>query len=209
MLENLLIPIGKSLISPFMSLISWTYGKFKRPSIELKKAPANFFFHIKPGVTVERMREILGAPHKNIGEDYLYSFRDLRVQISIDNENSIRSISAALTNISRLSRFSIPPLSYILGKTTFLDVLEDESPIHSDLSSKFYHYWTEAYYGSWGGYFYYSFGVLEAPGIASPPGKFWSPNTQTRSEIPKDKRINWVSISISEGIPAFNYLSFM
>lgn len=209
MFESDLISLGKSLTSALFKLISWAYGRFKRPTISLRKAPSNLFDHIKPSISVEKMREILGVPHRSYANEYLYSFKDLCVQISTHNDKYINSVSVALVRVSNLSKFKLPPLDFILGKTTFLEILDENAVIESDSSSKFYHYWTKAYYGFPGAYYYYTFGVLEAPGITSPPGEFWSPNIQSKSEIPKNKKINWVSISNSADIPSFNYLGFM
>ncbi|WP_157381510.1 ETEC_3214 domain-containing protein [Methylophilus sp. 5] len=209
MIESLLISLGKSLISPLLKLISWAYGRFKRPNIELKRAPSNLFDHIKPGRSAEKMREILGAPHRKYADQYLYKFKDVCVQVSVHNDEYIQSVSMALSRVSKLGRFKISPLDFTLGKTTFLEVLKENSVIESDSSSKFYHYWTKAYYGFPGAYLYYTFGILVAPGVASPSDEFWSPNLHNRSEIPKDKKINWVSISHSDDLPSFDYLGFM
>lgn len=209
MLESLIPTLSKSALTLFSKLVFWAIKPFERPSIKLKKAPSNLFSYIKPGITFDRLKEILGAPHKAYADQYLYSFKDICLQVEVQEDQLIKSVSVALTQVSRFSRFKIPPLDFILGKSNFFDVLGAESQIESDSSSKFYHYWTDAYYGSWGGGFYYTFGVLEAPNIASPENNKWSPNLQSRAEIPRNLKINWVSISVSEGLPPFSYLGFM
>lgn len=105
MLET--IPLIKSLTTPVAKTVSWIYSKFKRPSIELKKAPENIFQHIKPGVDFDRVKEILGAPHRKIHDEYLYSFKDLKVQITVEPDNQISSVCAALSEVSRRTRFKI------------------------------------------------------------------------------------------------------
>jgi len=208
-LDPFLISVGKSLISPFTKLASVAYEKFRRPSIEYKKAPSNLFEHIKPRVTFEKMQEILGVPHRRYENKYLFVFSDLFVQIIIDENRLVSSVSAALTKITFRSRFKTPALNFVLGKTNFVDVLEDDSPIELDFSSKHYHYWTKAYYGFPGLYLHYAFGVLEATGIPSPPGKHWSPDLDQRSDIPHNKKVNWICIADSDEIPPFSYLGFL
>lgn len=208
-MEPFLISAGKSLISPFTKLISFVYRKLSRPSIERKKAPSNIFDHIKPGITFDRVREVLGTPYRRHDSKYLYNFSDLKIQIITDINGQVSSISAALSRITWRSKFKVPVLEIILGKTTFLDVLEEDNPIHSDSSSKHYHYWTEAYYGFPGLYFHYAFGAMEAPFINPPPSQNWSPNLDDRSSIPKNIKINWICISDSSEIPPFSYLGFL
>lgn len=208
-MEPFLISAGKSLISPFTKLFSFAYRKFSRPSIELKKAPSNIFEHIKPRVPLERVREVLGIPHRRFGNEYLYDFSDLRIQIITNANEQVSSISAALTRITWRSKFIIPSLDIALGKVTFSNVLEDKNPIRFDSSSKHYHYWTEAYYGFPGSYCHYALGALEAPGIEPPPVKNWAPDFEDRSNIPKNIKINWICISDSAEIPPFSYLGFL
>lgn len=38
--------------------------RFKRPRITRSRAPDNLFEQLCPGTTLERMREVLGAPHR-------------------------------------------------------------------------------------------------------------------------------------------------
>ena len=208
-MEPFLISIGKSLISHFTKLFSLAYRKFSRPSIQLKKAPSNIFDHIKPGVTFDRVREVLGTPYRRHDNKYLFNFSDLKVQIITDPNGQVSSISAAISRITWRSKFKVPVLEINLGKTTFLEILEEDNPIQSDSSSKHYHYWTEAYYGFPGLYLYYAFGAMEAPCIEPPPGDNWLIDLDDRSSISKNIKINWICISDSADIPPFSYLGFL
>lgn len=208
MTEPILLSLGKTVLSPVFKLVGWVFKKWKRPSLSLTRAPSNILEHIKPGVPIERVREELGAPHRKADRQYCYLFSDLCVQIDTEDDVCVDAITVALRRMDWRSKFIIYPLQIVLGKTTFLEILDAETKIEFDKSSKHYHFWVTCYFGFPGLYLNYAFGALEAPGIIW-QGEHWSPESQLRSEISKKLKFNWVCVYRLQEIPSFNYYGFV
>lgn len=171
--------------------------RFKRPKVTLRRAPENMFDQLCPGTSLERMREILGAPHRESDGQYSYSFRDALVQIRSKDQKSITSVAVAIPRIDKKSQFAIPPTALVLGKVRLNQVLPDsESGLKKDSSTKHWGIWVRNYYGFPGLYRYYTFGVLEAPCLECPSFE-WDHATDTLKSKPEDVIINWASVSSS------------
>jgi hypothetical protein len=54
-------------------------------------------------------------------------------------------------------------MEFVLGKLRLSDVLDSDSEIKKDNSTKHWGFWVQQYYGFPGLYRHYTFGVLEAP----------------------------------------------
>ncbi len=44
----------------------WLWERWRRPTIAHKRAPRNFFDHVRLGVSSERVRELLGPPPSSL-----------------------------------------------------------------------------------------------------------------------------------------------
>lgn len=209
MTDPLLFSVAKAIASPIAKLIGVAYGRFRRPLVANKRAPKNLFEHVKPGASVARMKEILGTPHQENDGQYRYAFIEACVQVDAADQITIDSVSVGLTRTKWWNRFQVWPIhDLILGKTTFASVIETDLPVVFDYSSKFYHFYIVKYYGFPGFYWNYAVGVLECPRVF-PDDYHWSPNTQSRDEIPKKMKVNWVCVTRCQEPPTFSYYGFL
>lgn len=190
-------------------LIGALIDRFKRPKVALKRAPENLFEQLTPGTSIERMKELLGAPHRESEGEYSYSFRDALVQIRSTDLKSVLSIAVVLPRIDKKSVFTVYPMGFVLGKQSLHDVLTPESNIIKDSSTKHWCFWVREYYGFSGLYRHFTYGVIEAPGIVPPPFDWDHTNNRLESD-PKTVLVNWVCVSgtQAEG-EEFNFWAFI
>ncbi len=208
MSDPLWFSAGKALLSPFFRLVGWGHEKLQRPHIALRRAPKNLFEHVKPGISVPRMREVLGVPHREEQGQYRYVFSEACVQLDSEDETTVDAISVGLSTISWRHRFRVWPMHFVLGKTTFRSVVEPEDKVEFDFSSKHYHFYVVKHFGFSGLYWSFALGVLECPWVY-PDHHHWSPTQQSREQIPPEMKINWASVTRSGVHPTFNYLGFL
>lgn len=209
MTDPLLLTIAKTIASPVLKLIGFAYGKVRRPLITERRAPKNLFEHVKPGASVERVKEILGTPHQEGNGQYRFVCTEACIQVDSADGISVDSVSVGLTAVTRWNRFHIWPVDeLVLGKTTFASVLEADDQVVFDSSSKFYHFYVVKYFGFSGLYYRYALGVLECPRITPDP-YHWSPTAQPRTDPPKEMKINWVCVSRFDEPPPFSYYGFL
>lgn len=209
MTDPLLFSVAKIILSPVAKLMGLAYGWFRRPTVSYKRAPKNLFAHIKPGASMARVKELLGPPHQETDGQYRYAFSEACVQVDSCDKTTVDSVSVGLRSVARRNRFHVLPIDNILlGKTTFASIVEANDKVVFDYSSKFYHFYVVKYYGFPGFYWNYALGYLECPGV-SPDEYHWSPNAQSRDEIPKKMTINWACVTRLEEPPSFNYYGFL
>jgi hypothetical protein len=176
-------------------LIGGFIERFKRPKVAKKRAPENLFEQLCPGVSLDRMKELLGAPHREIdGRQFSYSFSDALVQVRSADRKSIRSVAVALPTIHKKASFPIYPTSFVLGRLRLNEVLAEGAEIKKNSSTKHWGFWIQNYYGFTGLYRYYTFGVLEAPCLSCPNFE-WDHDKDTLKSDPKNIVINWASVS--------------
>lgn len=125
---------------------------------------------------------------------YSYSFSDALVQVRSLDRNTITALAVALPKIDKRSHFQIYPMKFVLGKLRLGDILDSDSEIQKDNSSKHWGFWIQNYYGFPGLYRYYTFGVLEAPCLDCPPFE-WDHTNNVLKSGPKDVVVNWASVS--------------
>lgn len=202
------LTITKTISSPLAKAAGFLYSRVRRPTVEYRRAPKNFFAHVKPGVSVARMKEVLGTPHAEGGGQYRYAFSEACVQIDSEDAVTVDSVSVGLTRVTARNHFHIWPIhDLVLGKTSFASVIEAADEVIFDSSTKFYHFYIVKYYGFPGFYWNYAMGVLECVGVA-PDEHFWSPTNQSRDDIPPKMKINWACVTRCSEPPAFNYFGF-
>ncbi|MDD2915791.1 MAG: hypothetical protein PHP70_10800 [Gallionella sp.] len=205
MIESILNLVS-NLITP---IVVWFIGRFKRPTVTRTRAPENIFEQLCPGTSLERMKEILGVPHRESKGQYSYSFSDALVQVRSNDSSSITTLAVALPKIKKRSHFAIHPMHFVLGKARLNEVLDTDSAIKKDNSSKHWTFWVRNYYGFPGLYRYYTFGVLEAPCLECPPFE-WDHDKGNLKSDPKDITINWASVSgSSEDGEYFDFWAFV
>jgi hypothetical protein len=213
MLESLLAFLSKLGSSLSGRLIDWAIERFKRPRIQLKRAPENLFHHLAPGTSLARVREVLGTAQRVEGEWHSFAFSDAHVQIGSRDGQSVESIAVVLPEPAARAQFPLVILPIVLGKSTLGDVLalipEAEIEIKKDSSTKHWCFWTECYFGFSGLYRHYLFGVIEAPSVLSPEFEWDHANNRLASD-PKTVRLNWMAVSSSQGAAeSFNFWAFV
>jgi hypothetical protein len=202
-----LLALVKSLGAPLWKGLGYMLAKWKRPVVKYSKAPKNLLEHVRPNISVERVKEILGAPHNADKEQLRYLFSDCCVQVDFDEQQSVHSVSLGLSRVSLRTRFEVWPIDkLVLGKTTFASMIENEI-VELNKSSKFYHFYVVKNFGNHGHYKNYAIGVLACAGVGGVK-EHWSPEQQPISEIPPKMVVNWVCVTNLEAPPGFNYFGF-
>src|SRR5437763_1699665 len=157
MTEPLWLWVAKAVSSPLLKLAGYVANSLRRPSLSYRRAPANLFQHVKPGVSVQRMRELLGSPHKERTGEYCYTFADACVQVNASDDATIDAVSVAISDVGWRNQFPIWPMTTLtLGKTSFKEVVEENDGIHAESSSKFFHFYVVRFYGFPGLYWNYA-----------------------------------------------------
>ena len=209
MTDPFFFSVAKAILSPAIKLVGFAYELFHRPSVSYKRAPKNLFAHIKPGASMARVKDLLGSPHQETDGQYRYAFSEVCVQVDSADKTTVDSVSVGLRGVARRNRFPVWPINdLLLGKTTFASLIEESDKVIFDYSSKFYHFYIVKYYGFPGLYWNYALGYLECPGV-SPDGYHWSPDAQSRDEIPKKMTINWACVTRLDEPPSFAYYGFL
>ncbi len=209
MTDPLFLAVARTALSSATKLVGFAYEWFRRPTVSYKRAPKNLFTHIKPGTSVARVKELLGPPHQETDGQYRYAFSEACVQVDSTDKTTVDSVSVGLRGITRRNRFHVWPINnLLLGKTTFASIIDASDKVIFDYSSKFYHFYVFKYYGFSGHYWNYALGYLECPGV-SPDGYHWSPDTQSRHEIPRKLIFNWACVTRLEEPPLFNHYGFL
>lgn len=209
MLEVALSFISKVAGGFAARLIDALVERNKRPKVRLKRAPENLFEQLTPGTSIERMKELLGAPHREFEGEFSYAFRDALVQIRSADHRSVLSLAVVLPKVDKKTLFPVYPLGFVLGKQSLHDVLTSDSIVNRDNSSKHWCFWVREYYGFSGLYRYFTYGVIEAPGI-TPPNFEWDHENNKLQSDPKTVPINWVCVSGTESVvEEFNFWAFI
>jgi len=130
MSDPLLFSLGKAIVSPAVKLASYAFEKFRRPYLSAKRAPKNLFEYVKPGVSLGRVKEVLGPPRGEDDGQYRYLFAEACVQIDSTDKITVDAVSVGLTSVVRRNRFHVWPIAQlVLGKTTFASRLRCQSRI--------------------------------------------------------------------------------
>ncbi len=98
------------------------------------------------------------------------------------DDRSVDGITLILPKFNRRNRFPIPLTTFVLGKTTLADVMDKETQIEKDFSSKHWQLSVEQFYGFPGNYNYYTYGVFTGLRCEYP---IYSLEWDYEKEIPK------------------------
>lgn len=206
MIETLISVVGK-----LISASAWIAGKVRRPRISRRLAPLDIFEQFGPGTSIERMKELLGAPYREQANRYGYKFSDALVQIESENGMSISALGVALTRKGWRDTFEVypHPMKLILGRTTLGDVLEEGMKVNYESSSKEDLLFVQIGYGFPSLYRNFTFGVIHAPFLQG-ADFVWDHNNSRLLTDPKNIRLNWVAVSFpSDQATLFDYWLFM
>ena len=178
-LSSIISGIVSGLIASF---IFYLYQKKKENkekliidiSPNLKSVPKNILDHVRPGFSIEKMREILGVPNyiydREYDEEslkstnvYEYRFKNIFITIVSDDGKSIDTVDAFTRSYMDFNvEFSINPFDNecrgIIGKSTInFDLLESISKIETTSMEREEFYKIITYHGRYGNFMQYSF----------------------------------------------------
>jgi len=205
-IETLISIFGKAITA-----LSWLFEKISRPRIAGRRAPIDIFEQCGPGTSIERMKQVLGAPNKTSGNRFGYKFSDALVQVESEDGISISALGVVLPRKKWRTNFRVypHPLNLILGKATLEDVLDEGAEIKWGSSSKEYILYMNTFYGFPGLYRGFTFGVIHAPFVS---GADYRRDRHNGRLITNPKRIplNWAAVSLSsEEAVLFDYWLFL
>ena len=194
-LNSILITVIGGLI--FWRLREWLSNKIN-PDIRFEKAPRNILKHITPGVTVEKVKELLGAPYYDDQGRLIYKFKHLNIEFKVESDR-ITTIILLLKNFGFRRKYPIHPTKYTLGKTTLGDVIHNQENLGVEVASKHGKVWIERYFGNPGYYWNYTFGIFDGPS-AQYPHDFpeFSTSEQRIFGDYDDLKVNFIAVSNKE-----------
>jgi len=162
--------------------------------IQYKPTPSDLAEHLEPGITSNRVRELIGAPHF-ISENYwFYRFLETQVEIIFEGE-VIRDITFALIEGEKYKATLSEVNEYTLGELTFSDLLSENQNIevHSRSSGRTHEAYTSIGVGIPGTYRMFYFGaIMPFHGSRLHHTDFdWDIDSQSVKGFPSDAIINW------------------
>jgi len=181
---------------------SWKYAgkRWRRPAIESLRTPANLFQHLAPGVSKDRVKEVLGSPHRTYSTTWAYRFIDAMVQIEFWENGGAKSIVLGITIHTPKGGFAVPMLAKPIGSMTLADAMEeDEGQLEYRSSLRTEELVWVARIGPPGAWLYYTFGALSplAPGYLRESIFAWDRDEEKLKSNPSDVLLNWVGVSAS------------
>jgi hypothetical protein len=180
---------------------AYSYAKkhLFRPSVETSKAPKNIFDHIQPSASKDRVKEVLGSPHRMVGDAWGYRFKDAMVQIEFWDSGSAKSVALALTIYSSKAGFRLPMIDQPLGVLTLEDAMNDQGDLEYRSSLRTEEVLWKTRIGATGAWLNYTFGSLLplAPGYLAETSFQWDHESKQLITSPADVKINWIAISDS------------
>ncbi len=199
MLEALTGILGKVISAAFGPAFSYAKKRWLRPSIETEKAPQNVFEHLQPGASKDRVREVLGSPHRTAGETWGYRFRDAMIQIEFWDSGSAKSVALALTIHSPKAGFKVPMIERPLGQLTLEDAMSESGEIEYRSTLRTEELLWKARIGATGAWLNYTFGALcpLAAGYLADVSFRWHREANRLITRPADVKINWMAVSDS------------
>lgn len=184
-------------------------SRFQRPSvrIERRKTPVNIFTGIELGAPAEWVREQLGPPTRVGDKWWGYRFTDSLLSIDFYENDSVKSISVALTD--KNAQFEFPTWHFDcrpLGLMTLKDLLSaDHLSMEFIDSLRHRELLIKGREGPKGAWHYIGFGAL-SPDIPGPllESMFeWDRVNNVLLSNPDDVLINWATLSSTYDIDGF------
>lgn len=207
MIEALTGFAGKAigwLVAPIWKYLNKT---FRRPSIQLVKAPRNLLEHLRPSASRDRVRELLGPPHQEVSEHWFYIFSDVLVQIEFWQEGGAKSIALGLVGNRRKHQFPIPICEKPLGQLFISDVRELQDTLRYRDSLRHQEILVESRLGPTGAWSHWTFGAMMAVGSRTLLESHfeWDQKTGSLKTPQSLVLVNWVAVSNSDAEVYFDW----
>ncbi len=169
--------------------------------------PYNILEAIEPNSPKERVKEILGVPHRISDKIWQYRFKEALIEISFYENNAVKTTALALTTKSPKRGFAIPMFDKPLGHISFGDFGRELTNIRLRTSLRTSELLLETRVGPSGAWLNITFGALSplTPGVLAEviiPSSI--NNKVTLSEAAKIN-INWVAVSGSSDEEWFDW----
>lgn len=168
--------------------------------------PLNILDHVTPGVSCERVREMLGAPHYADTWAWTYRFAEAQLYIVVKEER-VREVSLAMVHGHCLTMDFIH-FDLVLGRATLAD-LQAAAP-DTVLQARFSARTNEVYAttrvghsSAWRTFFFGSLVPLGPHGLLLPTSFDWNVDEDRLDSNSKETLINWVGLSDDEHPPSF------
>jgi hypothetical protein len=174
---------------------------------QLTPLPSNVFEFLGPGITLERMRSLLNAPHRSFNGQYSYTFSNALLQIISSNDKYIDSVAVAIRGIGEGFQFDVYPYGDVLGTLKVDQLLAEDFSIEHQSSMKHEELILRGYYGMPGLYRHFTYGALKAPFIWE--SEFaWDTTENILITDPSQVLLNWAAVSSQNEEIWFDFWSF-
>jgi hypothetical protein len=162
------------------------------------RVPQDILEQVEPSCSREKVKEVLGPPHRVISDIWLYRFRNGLVQVEFYGNGGAKTVAVALTIHSPRQGFKIPVCDKPLGQITFGDLARELGQARHRSTLRTTEILLETRLGPPGAWINYTFGALSpfAPGMLAKvvvPGESVKDFQSEAANI----RINWVGLSES------------
>lgn len=183
-------------------------GSLSEPTLKPRYplTPRNVFDYVTPGVSAERVREILGTPHHADSWAWTYRYSEALLYIVLQ-EGSVRDVTLAMIEGQTL------PIDFVhfdleLGRATFADLLaaDPHANPHHRASARTNEIYATSRVGPSGAWQTFYFGALEplgATGLLLPTTFDWDVDANSLVSRPSATLINWVGLSDQDEPPSF------
>lgn len=176
------------------------------PTININ-VPYNILETIEPNSPKERVKEILGVPHRISDKIWQYRFKEALIEITFNENSAVKTIALALTTDSPKQGFSIPMFDKPLGHISFGDFGRELTNIRYRTSLRTSELLLETRVGPSGTWLNITFGALSplTPGVLAETN---IPNFKNNKIILSEAvkvHINWVAVSGSSDEEWFDW----
>jgi hypothetical protein len=199
MIEAVISFVGKAAGSLVGPAGKYAIAKFRRPSIRLQRAPQNLLDYLKPSVSQDRVRELLGPPHQVVDDYWFYRFSDALVQTQFWPQGGAKTIALGLVGKRAEHRFPVPICQKPFGQLSIADVREEGDTFRYRSSLRHQEMLVEARLGPPGAWINWTFGAMMAVGSRALHESYfdWDYQAERLRTNPSLVLINWVAVSDS------------
>lgn len=183
-------------------------GSLAEPSITPRYplAPRNVFEHVIPGVSSERVREMLGTPHHADSWAWTYRYAEAQLYVVMQDDR-VREVTLALVQGHALL-MDFVHFDLELGRATFADLIaEDPHAIpqcrFSARTKEIYAATRIGHSAAWRTYFFGALVPYGPDGLLLSTTFDWDSDEHMLRSSPAETIINWVGLSGDEEPPSF------
>lgn len=180
------------------STITELIRRYLPTSSVINSVPQDILIQIELSSSKEKVKEILGSPHRVISNMWLYRFREALVQVDFYENNAVKAVALALTINSPKRGFTVPMFDKPLGSISFGDFGRELAELRYRSTLRTSELLLETRVGPPGAWMNFTFGALAplSPGMLADVNISTTTERVILSEAAK-VRINWVGISES------------